>query len=188
MYRRLFHLSGSLYPLLHVSGLLTWDQMRLLSWIGITVAAVLEYLRLRGDVVFFESLYRDYERESIAGYVLAGVGLFLSVNLFPPSIGTASMFMLTVADPIAGAVGTGELRRVKKPRVLVTAFCVSLAVSLLFVSPLVGAAGALGAALGDGVKLRLRGYVIDDNLTIPVYSGTVMTVVSQYFGSAPVIS
>jgi dolichol kinase len=55
------------------------------------------------------------------------------------------------------------------------------------------AAGAVGATLADGIKFRvagekpieivdpgmeLKGYVVDDNLTIPFYSGVLMTLVA----------
>jgi len=64
------------------------------------------------------------------------------------------------------------------------AVCFLLAVPFLVVSPeadvgtaiIVASAGALVAALADGVPLIVRDYVIDDNISIPVGAGVAMWV------------
>ncbi len=38
--------------------------------------------------------------------------------------------------------------------------------------------GAIGATIADGVHIRVYGISIDDNLTIPLYSGFLMSIVS----------
>ncbi len=57
-------------------------------------------------------------------------------------------------------------------------FCVSFAVGFLVLHSLpVAALGAVGAAVADGVALRVRGVRINDNLTIPLFSGALMSLV-----------
>jgi dolichol kinase len=84
-----------------------------------------------------------------------------------PAVGVPAILMLALGDPVSGLLSSGELRRVKRPRVLVGMFLICLLLALPFLPPVVAAAGALGATLADGVKPRLGGYVVDDNLTIP---------------------
>jgi hypothetical protein len=78
------------------------------------------------------------------------------------------MLMLTLGDPVSGLLGSGELRTVKQPRVLATMFVVCAALAWPFLTPAAVVVAALAATLADGVKPRVRGYVVDDNLTIPL--------------------
>ena len=42
----------------------------------------------------------------------------------------------------------------------------------------IAAAGAVGAMIADGVLLRIHGFAIDDNLTVPLFAGFLMTLAS----------
>lgn len=179
--RRLFHALGSLIPITYIIGLVEWRYIVILTWVGLGLAAVLEFVRLFLGYKFLSSLYRDYESENIAGYAIGTTGIFVAVNLFgvlaeDPMIASVSILMLTIVDPIVGVMGTGELRNIKPPHILATTFLLSFLIGVIFLSPLISAAGALGTTLADGAKLRIKGYVIDDNLTIPIYAGVLMTV------------
>jgi dolichol kinase len=87
------------------------------------------------------------------------------------------MLMLALGDPVSGLLGSGELRRVKRARVLVAMFLVCTSLALPFVSPLAAVLGGVAATLADGVKPVPAGYVIDDNLTIPPAAALAMTAV-----------
>ncbi|MDY6765246.1 MAG: dolichol kinase [Halobacteria archaeon] len=180
--RRLFHALGSLIPITYILGVVEWKYIVILTWIGLGLAAVLEFVRLFLGYKFLSSLYRDYESENIAGYAIGTAGIFVAVNLFgvlgeDPMIASVSILMLTIADPVVGVMGTGELRHIKPPRILATMFLLSFLIGVIFLPPSTSAAGALGATVADGAKLRIKSYVIDDNLTIPIYSGVLMTVI-----------
>jgi len=82
--------------------------------------------------------------------------------------------MLPLADPISGILSSGEFRRVALPRVFVGMFVVSFLLAFPFVSPGVAVAGALGATVADGVKPVVGDYVVDDNLTIPLFAAGAM--------------
>ena len=87
---------------------------------------------------------------------------------FEPQVALPAILMLTIADPLSGLLGSGELRTAKEVSVLAITFLVCFAIATPFV-PLVPALfGAFAATLADGVKPVVAGYVIDDNLTIPV--------------------
>jgi dolichol kinase len=187
--RRLVHSSGILAPAAYLLGILTWGQLTALLVLGVVIAAVLEIVRLRYglDWWIYENLTREYEQEKVAGYALYMVGFAFLALAFPPEIAIPGMLMLAIGDPVSGflgkKLGDGGLSRKPVP-VLAAMFavCFLLAVPFLLVSPaadvetaiLVASAGALVAALADGVPLIVRDYVIDDNLSIPVGAGVAM--------------
>ena len=181
--RRLVHASGAIVPgayLLdtHVlqTGLVTWSTIQLLAVVGLFVTAVLEAARLYGgfEHVIYDRLTREYEQDTVAGYALYVVGGTITVFVFEPQIAVPALFMLTLADPVSGMLSSGGLRKIARPRVLIGMFTVSLLLAIPFVPPIAAVAGALGATLADGVKPILKGYVVDDNLTIPVVAAGAM--------------
>jgi dolichol kinase len=104
---------------------------------------------------------------------MAGVGL-----VFGPTVAVPGMLMLAVGDPVSGLLGSGGVGEWKSPGVVAATFgvCFALAAPVTVpeagaaVGSLAAAAGAAGAAVADGYMLEVRGYVIDDNATIPVYA------------------
>jgi dolichol kinase len=176
--RRLVHASGAILPTAWVVGQLDavpelpWQVVRYVLVLATVVALGLEIIRLFVglDWAIFEKLTREYEQENLAGYALYIIGGTFAGLLFVPAVAVPAMYMLTIGDPISGLLGSGELRRVKRLRVLGTMFVVSLAFALPFL-PVVAALGAAAAStLADGVKPVVATYVIDDNLTIPIFA------------------
>lgn len=180
--RRLVHVAGTGYPALFLLGLATYDQLRLLLVASSVVALGLEIVRLLVglDWQIFDELTREYEEDNIAGYALYLFGMTAAALVFSPRVAIPAMLMLTIADPISGLVGSGELG-VKATHTLLLTFGVCLLISSLSGLPLLAAAlGALAATLADGAKPVIAGYVIDDNLTIPIGAAVVMHLALQY--------
>jgi len=180
--RRLVHVSGTGYPALYLLGLAGYDQLRLLLVASAVGALVLEAIRLFVglDWQIFDELTREYEQDNLAGYALYMVGMTAAALAFEPRVAIPAMLMLTIADPISGLVGSGELG-VKATHTLLLTFGVCLVITSLSGLPLVTATlGALAATLADGMKPIIAGYVIDDNLTIPVASAAVMYVALRH--------
>jgi len=90
------------------------------------------------------------------------------------------MLMLSLGDPISGAVSDNTLQRVKPPKVLITMFLVSTVIAIPFLPIGVALVAALGATLADGVTLEIRTYIIDDNLTIPIYAACLAWVALKF--------
>lgn len=168
--RRLVHASGAGVPALYLLGLVTWEQLRVLVVVGVLVTIALELVRLRVglDWLVFDKLTREYEQENLAGYALYVFSASAVVLVFEPNIAVPAVLMLMLGDPISGLAGSDELRRIKHPRALALMFSVCLLLALPFLRPEVAIVAAAAATLADGVKPIIRGYVIDDNLTIPV--------------------
>jgi dolichol kinase len=169
--RRLVHASGSAVPGLYLLGLATWKQVQLLFLVGAAVAVGLEGFRHAGNIDWriFTYLTREYEQETVAGYVLYMLSSAAVAFAFEPQVAVPAILMLMLGDPISGLTASDEFRRIKRPRTLVTMFFVCVVIALPFVheAPLAVLLGGLGGTLADGVKPIVRGHVIDDNLTIP---------------------
>ncbi|WP_226039912.1 dolichol kinase [Natrinema sp. DC36] len=185
--RRLVHASGSglvaLYLLAdYLEAGLTWPRFRLLMIALATGALVLEFLRLRIglDWQLYDVLTREYEQDNPAGYALYMISMAIVVVVFQQDIALPAMLMLSLGDPISGAVSDNTLQRVKPPKVLITMFLVSTVIAIPFLPIGVALVAALGATLADGVTLEIRTYIIDDNLTIPIYAACLAWLVLEF--------
>ena len=176
--RRLVHASGGLVPLAFVLGLLTYTQLQYVFLAGSGVALALEALRLSGtlDLAIFDRLTRVYEQDHLAGYALYVFSTTATLWVFAPAAAVPGALVLAFVDPIAGLLGSGELRPVKQTFVLLATFGFATLVALAFVPSTPASLGGVAATLADGVKPVLGGYVVDDNLTIPPAAATGITV------------
>ncbi len=190
--RRLVHATGAAIPLGWAVGFLRWREVQLLWTAALLVALALEAGRLSGrvDLAVYDRLTREYEADNVAAYALYMVSTTLVAYLFAfepgtevagvlpyrPGVAASAMLMLALADPVSGLLASGEFRKVKRLRVLVATFAVATLVALPFVPLLPAAFGGVAAAVADGVKPVVAGYVLDDNLTIPPAAAVGMTV------------
>lgn len=167
--------------------------------LALLAAIVLEKRRLSGKVNL--PAVRGHEERRVAGYVYYIAGALLTVLLFSPPVAVAAMMMLSLGDAASGIIGSvvrgsavrtrimeGQSWRRKPFPVVAGTFAVCLlvgyAASLLeaIFSPEPGVlsvhvfvVGAAAATFADAVPLNLRRRVIDDNLSIPLLSGSAMT-------------
>jgi dolichol kinase len=175
--RRLVHASGSglvaLYLLAdYLEVGLTWHRFRILMVVLATGALVLEFVRLQIglDWRLYDVLTREYEQDNPAAYALYLISMAAVVVVFEPRIALPAMLMLSLGDPISGMVSDNSLQRVKPPKVLGTMFLVSTVIAIPFLPIVAALVAAVGATIADGVTLEIRTYIIDDNLTIPIYA------------------
>jgi dolichol kinase len=190
--RRLVHASTSAVPLSYVLvDAVTWIRLQAFLLVAVAVVVVLEAVRLHVGLEWwiYDRLTREYEQDNPAGYALGAVGLTAVALAFPPEAGLVptlgptpvavpAMLMLTVADPLSGLLGSGELRPAKQAWVLLATFGVATLLAVPFVPSLVAIAGGVATTVADGLKPTVRGYVIDDNLSIPVAAAVVMFAVT----------
>jgi dolichol kinase len=175
--RRAVHASGVGFPALYLLDLVDWSTLGWLLLVGAGVAAGLETIRLGVglDWAIYETLTREYERDNVAGYALYMFSMTGVALVFEPLVALPGMLMLTLGDPISGLLGSNEAGRAKRAGVVVVMFavCFALAAAVLvgarpLPTALVAAAvGGAGATVADGFTPVVRGYVLDDNLTIP---------------------
>lgn len=180
--RRVVHASGTVVPVAYLVGVLTWPQLRVVLVAGTALAVVLEALRLVGHLEWriFDLLTRSYEEDNPAGYALFAVGMTTVGLLFEPVIAVPAMLMLTLGDPVSGLLGSGELRDAKRSEAVAGMFAVCVGVALLTGPGLVAALlGGFVATLADAVKPVVAGYVVDDNVTIPIGGAAAMFAVVE---------
>lgn len=189
--RRLVHAAGAAIPLGWAIGLLRWRTVQVLWTVGLVVALALEVGRLSGrvDLAIYDRLTREYESDNLAGYALYMVSMTLVAYLFAfepgtvvagvlpyrPGVAASAMLMLALADPVSGLLGSGELRSIKRVRVLLATFAVATLVAVPFVPVTAAVLGGAAATLADGVKPVVASYVVDDNLSIPPAAAVGMT-------------
>lgn len=190
--RRLVHASGVAIPGIYLIELVTWDQLRILLVLGFLIALSLEWIRLRIglDWWIYEHLTRPYEAETFAGYGYYMVSITIVGLLFEPEVAIPGMLMLMLGDPISGYLGSGEFERVKAPIAIIGMFLVGLVVTMPFAIDILGTIGlallasvlAAGAGtIADAVKPTFGSFVVDDNLTIPIFSAAILWGAYRYF-------
>lgn len=178
--RRLVHASGAVVPGAFLAGVVAWASVQWFLVAASVLVAVLEALRLYGHVSWwvFDRLTREYEQENVAGYALYMFSWTATAWLFEPAIAVPAMLMLALGDPASGLLSRGSGLGMKAGWVLLATFGICLAIaSVLDVPLLAGVAGALAATLADGATPVIRGYVIDDNATIPLGAAATMWLV-----------
>ena len=147
----------------------------------------LEALRFKGMVSV--PFLRGREEKKIGGHAFFILGAFISILVFPKQIAIASILILAIGDTASGIAQAvkreplesreGYKKRIKPPEVILIMFIVSFLVGYLIVNSLtIAISGAIGATIADGVYIKIYGVTIDDNLTIPLYSGFLMSLVS----------
>jgi dolichol kinase len=190
--RKAIHLTGLSVPL----GILLLGRtyIALLIALALAVSLVLERGRLRGRIRLPE--VRDQEEEKVAGYIYYITGSLLTVVLFPPMVAVAAMLMLSLGDAFSGLIGSVMERsnvrgynqrwRVKPFPIVLGMFLACLAIGRLSsgltnLSFPVYLAGAVGATVADSVAIIIGKRSLDDNLTIPLFAGALMTAALHIF-------
>ncbi|ERG95891.1 dolichol kinase [Haloquadratum walsbyi] len=195
--RRLVHVSGTVLPILYVADIISWSAFEIIMIGGAVTAALLEGVRLLVglDWHIYDELTRSYEEHNIAGYALYAFSSTVVIIVFIPLIAVPAMMMLTLGDPISGLLGTTRAAgESKRPRTLVTMFTVCFIIGMVFLFPAAGIKGvvaagvaATGATVADGIKPVIGGYVIDDNVSIPLIAANGASIILVICGYGPVI-
>jgi dolichol kinase len=178
--RKAVHLLALLIP---PASELTSKPLVLAALSIVTIAYVLgEVLRLKGHRLpiitpFTLKMSRPEERTSfIIRPAYLAIGIILALVLYPTTIAYASICIGAVGDSAAAIVGErfGHSRIVR--RKTVEGFAAGLTAAFLLasflVSPFVALLGAVGAMIMELLD------VPDDNLTMPIVAGALMTLVT----------
>jgi dolichol kinase len=184
--RKTIHITGLSVPV----GILVFGKIytALMIALALGVALILEAGRLRGRICL--PAVRDHEQEKVAGYIYYIFGSLMTVVLFQPMIALTSMLMLSLGDAVSGLVGSVLMNanvreqnvrwRFKPLPIVACMFLACLAIGYLSSSLTrlpweIYLFGALGATLADSMALVVCNRGLDDNLTIPIFSGIMMS-------------
>ncbi len=187
--RKAIHLIGLSVPL----GLIFLGRTATAGAIALALAVSLplEAARLKGKIRLPE--VRDHEETKVAAYIYYMAGSLLCVLLFTPMISITAMLFLSLGDAVSGLFGSilkncdvrgmpmpAGRRRIKPLPVVAVMFCACLLIGYLAsgfsgLSFPVYLAGAAAATFADGVAIIIGGRSLDDNFSIPVFSGALMS-------------
>lgn len=185
--RKLIHITGLSVPI----GIMAFGKIYTAAMIAVAlcVALFIEAGRLSGRIRLPE--VRENEKGKVAGYIYYIIGSLITVVLFQPMIAITSMLMLSLGDAISGIAGSvlensdvrSRGRRSIKPFPIVTSMFLACLLIGYFSSSVTGLpfevylAGAVGATIADSVAIIIRNRGLNDNLTIPLFSGALMSLV-----------
>jgi dolichol kinase len=180
--RKTVHICGIAIPVLYL--FLPKDLIVLGFVLSLFIIFIIEWLRFRGVVSLPFLRKKEEEKKEIGAYVFFVIGAFISILIFEKSIAIAAICMLAIGD--AASALAGEVmnvnnpgmrgKRMKPPAVMLVMFITSLVIGCLVLHSLpVAVCGALGATIADGVPFKVQKVEIDDNLTIPLFSGLMMS-------------
>jgi len=186
--RKLLHLSNLVIPFTY---LFYFDSKveALIILLPITLlASLIEYLRINSISVknifdkYLFSMLRNHEKSGkYTGATWVFISSTLSIGIFPKDIAIISLIYMSIGDTAAGLIGRkfGRIKIYNKTlEGALAGFIVCLIVGLMIdlnLSKTLVAIGALSAAI-----IELMPISIDDNLRIPLFSGTVMYVMSIF--------
>ncbi|MCX6674263.1 MAG: hypothetical protein NTY37_10855 [Methanothrix sp.] len=196
--RKVIHLTGLSVPL----GLIFLGRTVTAVAIALVLAGslLLEAARLKGKIRLPE--VRDHEETKVASYIYYMAGSLLCVLLFPPMIALTAMLFLTLGDTVSGLAGSilknCDVRgmpapagrgRIKPLPVVAAMFSACLFIGYLAsgfsgLSFPIYLAGAAAATFADGVAIIIGKRSLDDNFSIPVFSGALMSAVALILNSS----
>ena len=185
--RKTIHVTGLSVPV----GILVFGKIytAIMIALALAVALILEAGRLRGRINL--PTVRDHEQEKVAGYIYYIFGSLVTVILFQPMIALTSILMLSLGDAVSGLVGSVLMNanvrgqnvrwRFKPVPIVISMFLACLVIGYLSSSitrlPLeIYLFGAVGATIADSMALIICNRGLDDNLTIPIFSGIMMSI------------
>lgn len=184
--RSSFHVAaGSFFPISYL--FLEKNTMLLLLAVISSVFFIFEFVRLNHPVLgsrmneFLKPILKEHELTGITSSSYVLFASLLSVILFDKLIAVLALLFMVFGDTAAVFIGK-NFSRIKmlgdktfggSIAMLVTCLLVGYFFNKMFlIRPLVVVFGALTAAVTEHISTR-----IDDNLTVPLASGTVMTAI-----------
>lgn len=103
--RKAVHAAGAVVPLAYYF-FLPREPLLLILGVALLAAAVLEYVRLSGNLIFPHILLRGHEENGVVGgYFYALLSSFLAVLIFDKGIAIAAMLFLDLGDAVTGLAG-----------------------------------------------------------------------------------
>ena len=180
--RKILHIFSLIVPLAYLFFVIDKEMMLTYIFIAILIAFLIEISRIKYSN--FQNIFNKYfglmlrgeeKNGKITGATWMLLGWFTTILLFPFDIAVAALIFLSIGDAIAGLVGkTFPIYKVKDKSLSGTLAgiigCVLSVVILNLTLPLsiiiIGAASAM--------FIELLPLPLDDNLTIPNFSGIVM--------------
>jgi len=149
-------------------------------------AIVIEYLRFRSIVIkkifnnFFKLMLRLHETNGkFTGATWVFIGSTLTILIFPKEIAVISLVYMSLGDATAGLVGK-KIGKTKFYNKTIEGSIAGLIVCLLsgYFVPLTLPLVVVFSGAFAAMFIELMPISIDDNLSVPLFGGTIMVIVS----------
>ena len=196
--RKAIHLTGLSVPL----GIILLGRTVTAGAIALALAAslLLEAARLKGMIRLPE--VRDHEETKVASYIYYMTGSLFCVLLFSPMVAVTAMLFLTLGDTVSGLAGSilkncdvrGAAAPAGRGRIKPLPIVAAMFTACLFIGYLASGfsglsfpiylAGAAAATFADGVAIIIGKRSLDDNFSIPIFSGALMSAVALILNSS----
>ncbi len=181
--RKLFHEIGLLIPICYY---LFFDKKEAIFGMSIIVIifVFIEFLRLRYNFgkefipkVVGKTL-RDYEKVDLSAATYFIISSFFTILLFEKYIAVAAISYNSIGDFFSAIIGKRYGKRKymggkKSIEGSLACFVSCMIVGLVILNPLLALVGAVAATFAEGYLIK-----VNDNLSIPLVSGIVLTLVS----------
>ncbi|TWT43927.1 Cytidylyltransferase family protein [Phycisphaerae bacterium RAS1] len=182
--RKVVHLTSALVPIVYLFA--PRDRMLMLAGAALAIVLAVDWLR-RTPTAFgrwfrglFGYMLRSYEERELMGGTFVLLAGFLCVLLFSKPIAVTVLFILSISDSAASIIGIlfGKARFMGKTIAGSAAFFVTaLVIAAVLLPGRVGiiVVAAVAATLVEALPLRIGGWKVDDNLSVPLITGCVLT-------------
>jgi len=157
--------------------LFTWINYLLFCLLIMGVILCLLSLKFKIPIIYF--FLKNFERERFMktfpgkGALFFIAGCLLVLKLFESDIALASIVILTFIDSIPPLIKISKIKRKRLVGTIVGGVLTFIAASL-FVPLLLAAFGTIIGAISEAILLKSDKYGVDDNLIVPLVSGTLM--------------
>ena len=185
IFRKLIHLLNLLIPIGYLFFIPSKTHMLLILGCLSVLFITVDFFRTKSSWLesIFEKLFnfmlRSYELKGrFTGATWVVTGAFVTVAIFPKEIAILALLFMGLGDTVAGLIGS-HFGRIKIWNKTLEGTLAGLAICLLItgffpgISIWIRISGAVSAMLAE-----LSPTPLDDNIMIPLVSGTIMVVIS----------
>lgn len=189
--RQLFHLiSGIIAGILVWLKILNWQMLLAIAAIGAILCILSKRYRIPGVYWFLKNFSRAEELKTFPGRgpLTFVIGILLSVVLFRLDVATAAIMTLAIGDSISHLVGKyfGRMPHPFTNKKYLEGAAAGIILGFIgaafFVRPAYAFLGALIAMIVEGIEMQTSRFRIDDNITVPLAAGIVITFCAILFG------
>ncbi|MAG20525.1 hypothetical protein CL618_03780 [archaeon] len=185
--RQVFHLFLGFLTLLLL--MLGWIDARII-FIVLLVGTALSFISLKVKVPILNWFLEKFDKRDNKlpgrGAMFFVMGVLLVLKLFPENIAYASIMILTLGDAFSHLFGRfGKVKNIfngrKKLEGSILGVLFAFLGAVLFVPVSYAFFGSLVAMFVETIEFRMSDSPVDDNILVPLVSGTVMYLIDTGF-------
>ncbi|MEM1988331.1 MAG: hypothetical protein QXS41_00620 [Candidatus Woesearchaeota archaeon] len=187
--RKIIHIAvGSVIALLWYLNYISAIHIFYLLLISSAVSLIHKYKPLPILKEILEQLSKEDEKNFPGkGFITFLIGVLITMKLFSKDIALASIMILTFGDSLSHIFSTTfpkpklKIKKLKSIFGVLLSFLFSFLFASFFVEPILAFFGSLSAIILELFEIKIEDEVLDDNVMIPLVSGTIMLLIRYHF-------